>query len=81
MSNNSVSEASVAWRNMEGTPWRISVEPPSSLIGILRCTVSIKQNVIHFTGADRMLGRSVLDESIDHENDRTFTTMHNVIYR
>jgi len=33
MSNNSVSEASVAWRNVEGTSWRISVEPPSSLIG------------------------------------------------
>lgn len=69
MSNNSVSEASVAWRNVEGTPWRISIEPPSSLIGKGRCTVNIKQNVIHFTVADRMLGHSVFDESIDHEND------------
>ncbi|XP_078378630.1 deleted in lung and esophageal cancer protein 1-like isoform X2 [Oculina patagonica] len=33
MSNNSVSEASVAWRNVEGTSWRVSVEPQSSVIG------------------------------------------------
>ena len=34
MSNSSVSEASVAWRSLEGTSWRILVEPPSSVIGI-----------------------------------------------
>ena len=33
MVNNSVSEARVSWQNEEGTSWRASVEPKSSVIG------------------------------------------------
>lgn len=50
MSNYSASDASVAWTNVEGTSWKILVEPPSSVIGIWRYSVDIiKYCVIHFS--------------------------------
>ena len=46
MSNYSVSEAGVAWRNVQGSSWRILVEPASSVIGIQRYTVDFNSSTM-----------------------------------